>query len=188
MLYLVRHCQTSGQEPDAPLTALGRQQAADLAEHLRPVGIARIVSSTYLRARESAEPLAAMLGLPVETDARLTERVLSTEPLADWRERLHATWADHDLALTGGESSRTATARGMAAVEAVLADGRLPAVVVSHGNLISLLLHAFDGRPGFAAWEALTNPDVFQIVRKPADGPTAARWSVTRHWPGSSEL
>jgi hypothetical protein len=29
MLYLVRHCQTSGQEPAAPLTRLGQQQLSN---------------------------------------------------------------------------------------------------------------------------------------------------------------
>jgi 2,3-bisphosphoglycerate-dependent phosphoglycerate mutase len=52
VLYLVRHCQSSGQAPDAPLTALGRQQAEQLAAWLRPLGVARIVSSTYLRAQQ----------------------------------------------------------------------------------------------------------------------------------------
>lgn len=182
MLYLVRHCQSSGQEPEAPLTALGHEQAEHLAAWLLPLGITRIVSSPYLRARQSVEPLARQLGLAVETDERLVERVLSTERLDDWRARLHAAWDDLDLALPGGESSRAATARGMAAVADALADSRQPVVVASHGNLISLLLHAFDGRPGFAAWEQLTNPDVFEVVHEPATDQATARWQATRTW------
>lgn len=177
MLYLVRHCDSSGQEPDAPLTPHGRRQAEQLADTLASPGIARIVSSPYLRARQSAEPLARRLGLPIEADARLIERVLSAEPQADWRDRLRAAWDDFDLALPGGESSRAATARGLAAIDAILADGRRPTVVVSHGNLIALLLYAFDGRPGFAAWEALSNPDVFMVERD-----VGGDWTVTRTW------
>lgn len=182
MLYLVRHCQGSGQAPDAPLTVLGERQAERLAEALAPFGIVRIVSSPYRRARQSAEPLGRRLGLDLETDDRLIERVLSTEDLVDWRERLRAAWADHDLALPGGESSRQATARGMAALMAILDDGRQPAVVVSHGNLIALLLHAFDGRPGFSAWEQLSNPDVFAVRYEPAAGAMPARWDAVRIW------
>lgn len=182
MLYLVRHCQASGQGPEAPLTALGHQQADDLAAWLLPRGIRRIVASSHLRARQSVEPLARQLGLVVETDDRLIERVLSPEPLDDWLDRLRAAWDDHDLALPGGESSRQATARGMAALEEIVADARRPVVVVSHGNLIALLLHAFDGRPGFAAWEQLTNPDVFEVVYEPATDQAAARWQATRIW------
>src|SRR5215216_3638865 len=141
-LYLVRHCQGAGQEPDAPLTAIGREQAEHLADVLQGRGIARIVSSSYARAGQTVEPLARRLGLSVETDERLIERVLSPEPLGDWRDRLRAAWEDHDLALPGGESSRAATRRGLAALAEILADGRQPAVVVTHGNLLALLLHA----------------------------------------------
>ena len=182
MLYLVRHCQSSGQAPEAPLTPLGSRQAERLAETLRPCGIARIVSSPYLRACQSVEPLARQLGLAIETDDRLIERVLSTEPLDDWLDRLRAAWDDRDLALPGGESSRQATRRGMAALEEILAAGRSPTVVVSHGNLLSLLLHAFDGRPGFTTWEQLTNPDLFEVDYEPAAGEAAARWRATRTW------
>ena len=177
-LYLIRHCQATGQAPDAPLTPLGFEQAARLAEVLARLGIARIVASTFLRARQTVEPLAARLGLAVETDERLIERNLSPEPLDDWLDRMRASWDDLDLALPGGESSRQATARGMAAITDILSDGSLPAVIVSHGNLLSLLLHEFDGRPGFDTWQQLSNPDVFEVVYEPPD-----RFTATRAWP-----
>jgi 2,3-bisphosphoglycerate-dependent phosphoglycerate mutase len=174
-LLLVRHCQSTGQASDAPLTTLGRQQAERLADVLQPRGVARIVSSPYTRAVQSAQPLARRLGLAIETDERLIERILSSERLDDWRERLRAAWADFDLILPGGESSRAATSRGMAALTDILAAGRHPTVVVSHGNLLALLLHAFDGRPGYATWEALSNPDVFEVAHEPPGSFTATR-------------
>ena len=39
-----------------------------------------------------------------------------------------------------------------------------PPSIVTHGNLLALLLRHFDGRVGFAAWEALTNPDVYRVT------------------------
>lgn len=57
-VYLVRHCESSGQQPDAPLTALGAAQAEQLAAFLRPFGVGWIVSSPFRRARQSVEPLA----------------------------------------------------------------------------------------------------------------------------------
>ncbi|PSB05434.1 hypothetical protein C7B62_25205 [Pleurocapsa sp. CCALA 161] len=53
MLYLVRHCQATGQEPDAPLTEIGQQQAITLAGWLSGVSIGRIISSPFVRAYQS---------------------------------------------------------------------------------------------------------------------------------------
>src|SRR2546421_6220368 len=87
-LYIVRHCQASGQEPEAPLTQQGQAQATELVRFLSNKGIERIVSSPYKRAIQSIAPLAQSLQLEVETDTRLVERVLSTTALPDWRARL----------------------------------------------------------------------------------------------------
>jgi 2,3-bisphosphoglycerate-dependent phosphoglycerate mutase len=57
VLYLVRHCQATGQEPDAPLTELGRQQAISLADWLGEVPIGHIISSPFTRAVQSITPL-----------------------------------------------------------------------------------------------------------------------------------
>jgi 2,3-bisphosphoglycerate-dependent phosphoglycerate mutase len=54
ILYLVRHCQAAGQEPDAPLTAMGQQQAIALAGWLCNVSIGRIISSQSLSINRAA--------------------------------------------------------------------------------------------------------------------------------------
>ena len=56
-----------------PLDARGRQQSTDLVELLRPFGVRRILSSSYVRCVQTVEPLAAALGLEVELDERLKE-------------------------------------------------------------------------------------------------------------------
>ncbi len=125
-LYLVRHCQATGQEPDAPLTPLGESQAEALADLLAPLGIGRILSSPFHRARASITPLAMRLGVPIETDDRLIERVLCEAPLVDWRVHLEKSFDDFDYCLAGGESSRAATARAVAAIKAATAASRAP--------------------------------------------------------------
>ena len=56
-----------------PLDARGRRQSADLVEILRPLGVRRVVSSSYVRCVQTVEPLAAACGLQVEQDDRLKE-------------------------------------------------------------------------------------------------------------------
>ncbi|MGD1953550.1 MAG: histidine phosphatase family protein [Leptolyngbyaceae cyanobacterium] len=116
ILYLVRHCQATGQDPDALLTETGKQQAIALADRFSKVSIGRIISSPFTRAYQSIMPLSKHLGLTVEVDERLIERVLSPVPLDDWRKHLAETFVDLDLSFEGGESSRTAMTRGAAAV------------------------------------------------------------------------
>lgn len=163
-LYVVRHCQADGQESDAPLTAEGRRQAQVLADFLAGQGIRRIISSPFVRAHDSIVPLTQRIGISVQTDARLTERVLSERPLPDWYDRLRDTFEDMDLALAGGESNRAAMERAVTVVNEVLRDGVFPTVIVTHGNLMTLLLKHFDDRFGFSEWQKLTTPDVFRVT------------------------
>jgi len=175
-LFLVRHCESTGQEASAPLTASGQAQAVLLADHLATAGVDLLVSSPYTRAQQSVVPLAQRLGLTVETDARLAERVLSTEPLEHWREALRQTFADLDLAWPGGESSRTAMARGRAVLDALWARPTRAPVVVTHGNLMALILCSFMPHLGFETWEDLSNPDVYCISVQ------GGRVAISRTW------
>ncbi len=176
---LVRHCESSGQAPDAPLTARGLEQAQALAEFLAPRPIARIVSSPYLRARQSVAPLAGKLGLELETDVRLAERRLSPEPIDGWRDVVKRSFDEPDHRAPGGESGGETLARGLAALRPLLDSGKSDALVVvaSHGQLLSLVLHSIDGRFGFAGWESLSNPDVHAVARD-----AAGRLSFRRVW------
>jgi broad specificity phosphatase PhoE len=57
---------------------------------------------------------------------------------------------------------RHCAATGQAHDAPLTADGLRQAEVVTHGNLLTLLLRHFDGRSGFETWPALKNPDVFR--------------------------
>jgi 2,3-bisphosphoglycerate-dependent phosphoglycerate mutase len=162
-LYIVRHCQAVGQEANAPLTSEGNLQAIALADLLFGFGIERVISSPFIRAYQSIAPLAERLGLSIEIDNRLTERVLCATPLADWRERLAESFTNLDLYLDGGESSRGAMARGIAVIDEVLQQEASKIAIVTHGNLMALILKHFDDRIGYADWEKLSNPDVYRV-------------------------
>lgn len=177
-LYVVRHCQAEGQAPEAPLTEEGKRQADLLAGIFQDVKIDRIVSSPFVRAVETAKPLARLLGIDVERDERLAERVLAAGHMPDWLERLRDSFEDMDLIFEGGESSRTAMNRAVSAVQDILQDDVSSVVIFTHGALMTLLLKHFDERYGFAEWQQLTNPDVFLITVSPDRNEVKRIWSA----------
>jgi 2,3-bisphosphoglycerate-dependent phosphoglycerate mutase len=166
-LYLIRHCQTSGQEPEAILTPVGVTQANELASKLSRIKFKRIISSHYARAVQSAEPIAQALGVKLEIDERLCERKLGLVG-EDWRTQLEKTFDDYDLTFPNGESSREATSRAMLAVNEAIASAEYPIALVTHGNLLSLIGRAFDPTLGYAFYTQLKSPDVFEVqLEKP---------------------
>jgi probable phosphoglycerate mutase len=56
----------AGRMPDVHLSPRGQEQAEHLARRLGPVPIRAIYSSPITRAQETAQPLAARFGLPVQ--------------------------------------------------------------------------------------------------------------------------
>lgn len=178
-VYVVRHCKADGQEPDAKLTEIGIQQAEKLAEFLLDKDIDMIISSPFERAYRTIAPLAEQIGREAILDDRLAERILSSKNHPDWRDMLRKTYDDLDICYEGGESSNTAMSRAIAVVMQALSSENKNIVLVSHGNLISLLLKHFDVRVGYEEWEALTNPDVFQLTFSADEKP-----NIRRIWAG----
>lgn len=181
-IYLVRHCKAAGQEPEASLTAEGERQAERLADFLAGRKVDRIVSSPFERAVASVRPYADMAGIAIETDERLAERVLSAEPLPDWMERLKASFDDLDAKWPGGESSREAMARGYGVIRECWSRPETNTVVVTHGNLMALILKACHDRYGYEDWSSLTNPDVYELVKADGEGEIMIR----RVWNGAA--
>ncbi|MDY0406775.1 histidine phosphatase family protein [Virgibacillus sp. 179-BFC.A HS] len=162
-IYIIRHCEAEGQSLKAPLTVNGLNQAAELANFFRNRKVERIISSPFTRAVQSIRPLGQRANINVEIDDRLSERVLSSVDLPDWFEKLKETFTDLDLKFEGGESSRKAMKRITEVVEEIFQSDSDNTVIVSHGNIISLLLKKYNPDFHFENWKALSNPDVFQI-------------------------
>jgi 2,3-bisphosphoglycerate-dependent phosphoglycerate mutase len=162
-MILVRHCQSSGQAPDAPLTEAGAAAAEALADELSAHQVDAVYSSPLRRAVATVEPFARRTGLKIHLDDRLVERRLSAEDRDDWLTHLERSFADANYRLETGESLTQAQARGLAALAAISAMGWRRPVVASHGNLISCILRAVDPTFGFQDWRALRNPDLFEL-------------------------
>ncbi|PLS17609.1 histidine phosphatase family protein [Bacillus sp. M6-12] len=162
-IYVIRHCEADGQPPEAQLTDRGLKQALDLCEFFANISIERIIASPYKRAIESIQPLAKRLNVEVEIESKLTERVLSTKNFSDWSEKLRTTFDDMELKFEGGESSLDAMNRIVEVVENVFNSNNKNTIIVTHGNLMSLLLKHFNQKFGFNDWKNLSNPDVYLL-------------------------
>ena len=85
LLYLIRHAKAGHRQrwegPDhvRPLTRSGRRQAEALVEQFRDAPFTRLVSSPYVRCRQTLEPLSRERGLPVEDAGELEEGVGANE-------------------------------------------------------------------------------------------------------------
>lgn len=168
-IFVVRHCEAEGQPKQAPLTQNGVIQAKHLSNFLSDFNIERVISSPYLRAIQSAKPFSKRADLEIEIDQRLRERVLSTNHLPDWFDKLKQTFTDFDLTFPGGESSRIAMNRIVDALNDIQANTYSRTVIFTHGNIMSLLLNYYNENFGFETWEKMTNPDVFLLTFKVND-------------------
>jgi phosphohistidine phosphatase SixA len=78
-IYLVRHAKAGNrrawQDEDylRPLPPSGQRQAKAIVETLAGAGVERTISSPYVRCRQTIDPLAQRLRLPVELSDALAE-------------------------------------------------------------------------------------------------------------------
>src|SRR5215468_8454406 len=68
-IFVVRHAERAreGPEADIPLSKLGTEHAARLAEILKNAGVTAIYATDTTRARQTGEPLAQILKLSIKT-------------------------------------------------------------------------------------------------------------------------
>ena len=156
VVYLVRHGSVVGAETrrfighlDVPLSALGERQIAAVAARLAGSGLDAVYSSDLLRARRSAEILAAPHGLVPVAHAALREFAmgrwegLTGDEIKALDADAYATWMT-DIAgyqFPDGENLDQLSARAWPAFEEIVAahpGGRL--AVVAHGGTNRLLL------------------------------------------------
>jgi broad specificity phosphatase PhoE len=155
---LIRHGQSEGNAEGrfgghtaTPLSPRGRKQALATAQALSSESISAIYSSDLARATETAKPLAALTGLPVNATEAFRERSvgvmegLTFEDAAAHHPEQYAALLrmDFEHVLKGGESYRQLLGRARQKLDDVIAQNKGGRIAVfSHtGTICILALH-----------------------------------------------
>lgn len=170
-IYLIRHAESTPDfdipESDWPLSAAGHRQARQLGSASRGLSLDAVYTSPYRRSVETVRPIASRHGLEATVVEDLREKKLCEGYRDDFEVHVERSFSDLDYRLSGGESARRARQRGLEALEAIIDNHeRGDSIAVgSHGNLITLILSAFDESTGYEQWASMGNPDVFVLRR-----------------------
>jgi broad specificity phosphatase PhoE len=173
---VVQHAEKRAAPGDPGLSANGAAQAAALAGRLAWCGAVALYASPLRRARETAEPLARRLGLPIRTDDRLRERMTwsGEEPFEEFLAEWDRATRDRTYVPRYGDSSAAAAARFLAFLRDVaVVPGTV--VAVTHGGVTVDLLRTLLGDGGV--------PCVLRAEGMPPAGVTTlrlvgGRWTV----------
>jgi 2,3-bisphosphoglycerate-dependent phosphoglycerate mutase len=157
ILYLIRHGESAFNaqgriqgQLDPPLSDLGHRQGAALAKALAALPINAVFASPLQRARDTAAPVAAEMGLDLRTLDDLRELNAGVFQGRTWPE-VHdlfpaeaSRWTsqDPDFRIPDGESRRELMQRGRQALETIKAGGEKQVAVVSHGGILAAALKA----------------------------------------------
>lgn len=172
-IYLLRHCEATGQEPDAELTEKGEEQAEEVARFFENQPIEHIISSPFKRAIQSIDPAANKLSLQMKLDDRLMERRLVSQTMTGWLKRFAESIEEKELKMATRESSRD-VATGLFEVLESAPDGT---VISTHGNMIRLVLKQIDGLYGFKEWIKLSHPDIYKLTVEKEEYCAKRLWS-----------
>jgi broad specificity phosphatase PhoE len=165
-LFLIKHSmpvvEPARTSKEWRLDDEGRARAARLADRLAGEGIAGFVGSVEAKARETAEVMAASLGVPVSVAEGLHEQEREGAPFFTDRAGFDAVMRDFFARpgerVFGQESADEAHARYASAVQRVLERAQATVAVVSHGTVMTLLIARRNRIDPFPLWRSLGLP------------------------------
>jgi broad specificity phosphatase PhoE len=148
--YFVRHGETDWNlegrimgHKDIPLNSRGIEQAHSAVPRLQDLGIKRIISSSLLRAKETAIILGSYLGIPIETTDALKEACwgeMEGELKSNYNGSFER-WVKGETSL-GGESCDAFQQRVVSALATILDTKEMP-LIVAHSGVHWALARAF---------------------------------------------
>jgi 2,3-bisphosphoglycerate-dependent phosphoglycerate mutase len=165
-LYVVTHAQSKhhtdglvGGWYDSPLTDLGRSQASSIGQRIRELvpehATTELYSSDLMRAYQTAEAIAHLIGAPIQGTADLRETSYGEaggKPQSWLDERfVHApkigNRMDHRIGIPGAENMREFAGRIYRAMDHILASSCPHQIIVTHGNALTFVVAAWIKMP-----------------------------------------
>jgi broad specificity phosphatase PhoE len=144
--YIIRHGQKEGRSGDPSLDNVGKTKARATAEFLKDKQIKQIFSSPLKRTMDTAKIIAKELGLKVNVDSRLYERLnwgdRKGESYDDFWKEWQKTDLDRDYRPNYGYSSKESGQRLESVLQDIARDSRGNGnfLIVTSGGIIGDLL------------------------------------------------
>lgn len=161
-LFIIRHGETDfnrkqmmqGRSIDAPLNKRGKNQALRIASVLQNESVHQLVASSMMRSIQTAQPLAKIHSLPIQSYEELDEMNfgdLEGRKSADIQQeldRIHGEWASGNISMPipGGESPEDVFERANGRIQTLLQNEKEETLImILHGRLIRILLSEWLG-------------------------------------------
>ncbi|MDA1884307.1 histidine phosphatase family protein [Bacillus cereus group sp. BY105LC] len=166
-IYFVRHAHSTytKEERERPLSEKGHLDAENVTHLLKDKHIDVVISSPYKRAIQTVQGIANTYHVSIEIEEDLRERLISSEPVADFNDAIENVWEDWSFAYEGGESNDVAQRRAVICMQNILKKYEDKNIVIgTHGNIMVLLMNYFDSKYDFQFWKTLHMPDVYKLT------------------------
>jgi len=191
-LHLIRHGQTNWNaegriqgQSESELDSTGKQQAEARRSSVEALNVDAIYSSSSLRTRQTTDILTENINLPVTYLDSLREIFLGPWETQLW-EDIEPQYSDLALAfrqepqrfdLRGAESYHALQARGVGAIESIVAQESLntDVLVVSHGALLLACLAHYAGIDLSQLWLEAPDNCSHSLLEVCADGQRIVR-------------
>lgn len=156
-IYFVRHGQSEAnvsplpvfQGPESPLNSIGKKQAESIAERFKNLSFEKIISSSFIRAKETAMIIANKTKHDIEYSDLFVERIKpsringklrSDEELnilgGEWENSLY----NHNIRVEDGENFDDLILRAQKALDFLSSQKEDRLVVVTHGFFLRTIL------------------------------------------------
>ena len=200
-IYLVRHGETGGnvakrhQSEVTSLTPRGREQIKETAKQLKEIGPTHLITSSVLRAVESARYIGETLDMIPETNSAFAELIRPQFLQGHFHKSIGSMWfyARWYFGLTNREKDKGETYKDLRArvktAQAILAQFPADAkvVVVSHSVFINFFVAHMCQEKRMSLWQAMIrfskvlsikNGSITKVMHDPAARKNTCAWRV----------